>query len=246
MKNILNSFVISTALTTVSIASVTSDYGNYLKELNSYIDTRENIKNNKYFISENIEKMQKSDEEFYNKVIPFLHKNFKIIDTNSMGHQLGLIAKAIDTKISSYNNVIKIFKKDKKLQECNKQVLELREKNILIKKEIQTLIDLVFLNIEAKAIYILAEDILKEKDFNFTLNDFWYTHDLEDDNKALFVNIKGDINLDDIYEFEDDTDKAILKMQKEKQQTLSEIKLNTQQYDFNAISKSFFKRLSVV
>lgn len=253
MKKTLVSFVVAGALTIGNISAVASEYITNTVDVITQIDSKEKIKRNPLQIAKYIELLEQSDKEFQDKVIPFMLDNYKKINSQDFGGTLGNIALTIKGKDSRYDAMMKLFKKDKELISYNKKIIELKNNNKIIKEKIQEVINLVFLDIEAKGTFRMAQGILEtEKISDITLKDYWYTKDFEDDDKALFISIEqeDDINLDSIYALEDATNEYIMKTAEIKKETSKKLGLvnnpKVNEYSFKAMSKNFFKRVSIM
>lgn len=236
----------------VTLVAVASEYITNTVDVITQIDSKEKIKKNSEQVADCIELLIQSDKEFQDKVIPFMLDNYKKLNPHEFGGKLANIALSIKGKDLRYDVMIKLFKKDKKLISYNKKIIELKNNNKIIKDKIQEVINLVFLDIEAKGTFAMAKSILtNEKITDITLKDYWYTKDLEED-KALFISIEqeDDINLDSIYSFEDAVNEYINKAAEMKKKAMNNLSnANNEQveeYSFEAMSKTFFKRVSIV
>lgn len=253
MKKMLTSFVITGALTIGNISAVASEYIENTINIITQIDSKEKIKKNSSQISKYLGLLEQSDKEFHEKVISFMLDNYKRLGSQEFGKQLGNIALAIKGKDIRYDAMLKTLKKDKKLIVHNKKILELRKSNKLIKNKIQEVINLVFLHIEAKGIFDIANAILQSENINdITLKDFFYTSEIENEDKPLFISINQEenINLESIYSLEDEINEYIEKTTHIKKDTYSKLGLNSNlkidEYSFEAMRKSYFKRASIV
>lgn len=252
MKKTLVSFVVAGTLTIGNISAVASEYITNTVDIITQIDSKDKIKKNHLQIAKYIELLEQSDKEFQDNVIPFMLDNYKKVNSQDFGNTLASIALAIKGKELRYDVMINVFKKDRELISYNKKIIELKNNNKIIKEEIQKVINLVFLHIEAKGIFEIAKYISEtEKISNITLKDYWYTKDFEDENKALFISIEQEdnINLDSIYSLEDATNEYIIKTKDTKKETLEKLGfVNSQvdEYSFIAMNKNFFKRVSIV
>lgn len=254
MRKMFTSFVVAGILTVGNISAVASEYIRNTVDIVTQIDTKSKIKNNNYTeIGEYLDLIEKSDKEFQEKVVTFMFDNYKELDSSKIGLELASIALAVKGKDIRYEQLINIFKKDKHLITYNKKLLELKANNNKIKTQIQEVIDLVFLHIEAKGYYKLAKEILNTMPSNnIVLKDYWYIKETNDENKALFISIEenDDIDLDLIYSFEDEMNKYIIDAIEIKKNTFKEIKnidaKQTGGYNFEAMKKTFFKRVSIV
>ena len=254
MRKIFTSFVVAGMLTVGNISAVASEYIKNTVDIVTQIDTKSKIKNNDYTqIGEYLDLLEKSDKEFEEKVVTFMFDNYKELDSTKIGFELANIALAIKGKDLRYEQLINIFKKDRQLIPYNKKLLDLKANNNKIKTQIQEVIDLVFLHIEAKGYYKLAKEILTTMpSSNIVLKDYWYIKETNDENKALFLSIEenDDIDLDSIYAFEDEMNKSILDAMEIKKNTFKKIKTldpkQTGGYNFEAMRKTFFKRVSIV
>ena len=254
MRKMFTSFVVAGILTVGNISAVASEYIRNTVDIVTQIDTKSKIKNNDYTkIGEYLDLLEKSDKEFQGKVVTFMFDNYKELDSSKIGFELANIALAVKGKNIRYEQLINIFKKDKHLITYNKKLLELKANNNKIKTQIQEVIDLVFLHIEAKGYYKLAKEILNTMPSNnIVLKDYWYIKETNDENKALFISIEenDDIDLDSIYTFEDEMNKNILDAIEIKKNTFKRIKSidvkQTGGYNFEAMKKTFFKRVSIV
>ena len=253
MKKKLASFLVIGTLTIGNISAVASEYIENTVDVITQIDSKEKIKENSSQIANYIQLLEQSDKEFQDKVIPFMLDNYKKVNSQDFGKILANIALTIKGKDIRYDAMINLFKKDRKLISYNKKIIELKNNNKIIKEEIQKVINLVFLHIEAKGIFEIAKYISEtEKINNITLKDYWYTKDFEDDDKALFISIEQEdnINLDSIYSLEDATNEYIIKTKETKRETLEKLGFvnNSQvdEYSFLAMNKNFFKRVSIV
>ena len=248
------SFVVAGILTVGNISAVASEYIKNTVDIVTQIDTKSKIKNNNYTqIGEYLDLLEKSDKEFQEKVVTFMFDNYKELDSSKIGFELANIALAVKGKDIRYDQLINIFKKDKHLIIYNKKLLELKANNNKIKTQIQEVIDLVFLHIEAKGYYRLAKEILNTiHSNNIVLKDYWYIKETNDENKALFISIEenDDIDLDSIYAFEDEMNKNILDAIEIKKNAFKKLKTidakQTGGYNFEAMKKTFFKRVSIV
>ena len=179
------SFVVAGILTVGNISAVASEYIKNTVDIVTQIDTKSKIKNNNYTqIGEYLDLLEKSDKEFQEKVVTFMFDNYKELDSSKIGFELANIALAVKGKDIRYDQLINIFKKDKHLIIYNKKLLELKANNNKIKTQIQEVIDLVFLHIEAKGYYRLAKEILNTiPSNNIVLKDYWYIKETNDENK---------------------------------------------------------------
>ena len=254
MRKMFTSFVVAGILTVGNISAVASEYIKNTVDIVTQIDTKSKIKNNNYTqIGEYLDLLEKSDKEFQEKVVTFMFDNYKELDSSKIGFELANIALAVKGKDIRYDQLINIFKKDKHLIIYNKKLLELKANNNKIKTQIQEVIDLVFLHIEAKGYYRLAKEILNTiPSNNIVLKDYWYIKETNDENKALFISIEenDDIDLDSIYAFEDEMNKNILDAIENKKNAFKKLKTidakQTGGYNFEAMKKTFFKRVSIV
>ena len=253
MKKTLVSFVVAGTLTIGNISAIASEYITNTVDIITQIDSKEKIKKNHLQIAKYIELLEQSDQEFQDKIIPFMLDNYKKVNSQHFGKTLANIALTIKGKDIRYDVMINLLKKDKKLISYNKKIIELKNNNKIIKEEIQKVINLVFLHIEAKGIFEIAKYISETENIsNITLKDYWYTKDFEDDDKALFISIEQEdnINLDSIYSLEDATNEYIIKTKETKKETLEKLGFvnNSQvdEYSFIAMNKNFFKRVSIV
>lgn len=253
MRKILSSFIVTNVLTIENISAITYEYIVNTVDIITQINSKDKIKKNPSQIDEYLTLLEESDKEFQNKVITFMFDNYKELDSSTIGFKLAEIALAIEGKNKRYDNMINVLKKDRTLNSYNKKLLELKANNNKIKTQIQDVIDLVFLHIEAKSYFKLANEILRTMPSNnIVLKDYWYIKELNDDNKALFISIEenDDIDLDSIYSFEDEMNKNILDAIEIKKNTFKKIKTlddkQTGGYNFEAMKKTFFKRVSIV
>lgn len=253
MKKTLASFVVAGTLTIGNISAVASEYIQNTVDVITQIDSKEKIKKDPLQIVNYIKLLEQSDKEFQDKVIPFMLDNYKNINSQDFGGILANIAHTVKGKDIRYDAMMKLFIKDKKLISNNKKIIELKKNNKIIKEKIQEVINLVFLHIEAKNIFLMAEAVLKNEKINdITLKDYWYTKDFNDDEKALFISIEqeNDINLDSIYALEDITNEYIIKTSKTKKETSEKLGLinnpKVDEFSFNAMSKNSFKRVSII
>lgn len=252
MKKTLVSFVVAGTLTIGNISAVASEYITNTVDIITQIDSKDKIKKSHSQIAKYIELLEQADKEFQDNVIPFMLDNYKKVNSQDFGNTLANITLAIKGKELRYDVMINVFKKDKELISYNKKIIELKNNNKIIKEEIQKVINLVFLHIEAKGIFEIAKYISEtEKISNIRLKDYWYTKDFEDDNKALFISIEQEdnINLNSIYSLEDATNEYIIKTKETKKETLEKLGfVNSQvdEYSFIAMNKNFFKRVSIV
>lgn len=253
MKKTLASFVVAGTLTIGNISAIASEYIQNTVDVITQIDSKDKIKKNHLQIAKYIELLEQSDKEFQDKVIPFMLDNYKNVSSHDFGEMLAAIALSIKGKDIRYDIMMKLFTKDKNLISFNKKILVLKNNNKIIKEKIQEVINLVFLHIEAKNIFLMAEAVLKnDKISDITLKDYWYTKDIKDEDKALFISIEQDdnINLDSIYALEDTTNEYIIKTAKTKKETYKKLGLlnnpKVNEYSFNAMNKNFFKRVSII
>ena len=248
------SFVVAGILTVGNISAVASEYIKNTVDIVTQIDTKSKIKNNDYTqIGEYLDLLEKSDKEFQEKVVTFMFDNYKELDSSKIGFELANIALAVKGKNIRYEQLIKKKKKDKHLITYNKKLLELKANNNKIKTQIQEVIDLVFLHIEAKGYYKLAKEILNTMPSNnIVLKDYWYIKELEDEDKTLFISIEqnNNIDLESIYLFEDEMNEHIKEASQLKIDIYKKLKIGNQPqiggYNFNAMNKVFFKRVSIV
>ncbi|MCT7526745.1 hypothetical protein [Aliarcobacter cryaerophilus] len=253
MKKMLSSFVVTGILTVGNISAIASEYISNTVDIITQIDSKEKIKKNSSQIVEYLQLLNQSDQEFKNNVITFMFDNYKKLESFDLGNKLASIALAIEGKEKRYDVMMKVFKKDRQLISYNKQLIELKDNNSKIKKQIQELIDLVFLHIEAKNYFKYAEDILKNKNLeNIALKDYWYIKELEDEDKTLFISIEqnNNIDLESIYLFEDEMNEHIKEASQLKIDIYKKLKIGNQPqiggYNFSAMNKVFFKRVSIV
>lgn len=253
MKKTLVSFVVAGTLTIGNISAVASEYITNTVDIITQIDSKDKIKKNHLQIAKYIELLEQSDKEFQDNVIPFMLDNYKKVNSQNFGNTLGSIALAIKGKELRYDVMINVLKKDRELISYNNKIIKLKNNNNLIKEKIQEVINLVFLDIEAKGTFKMAKAILKTNKINdIVLKDYWYTKDFEDNDKALFMSIEqnDNIELDSIYSFEDEMNVYIKKVAKTKNETYKKIGIvnnpQVDEYNFNAMNKTFFKRVSIV
>ena len=95
--------------------------------------------------------------------------------------------------------------------------------------------------------------MLKNKNLeNIALKDYWYIKELEDEDKTLFISIEqnNNIDLESIYLFEDEMNEHIKEASQLKIDIYKKLKIGNQPqiggYNFNAMNKVFFKRVSIV
>lgn len=253
MKKIVSAFAVTGVLSINNLSAVTSEYITNTIDIITQIDSKEKIKKNYSKIEENILLLEKSDKEFQEKVITFMLENYKEMDYYNFGQELANIALTLKGRDIRYDVIIDVFKKDRNLITYNKKIIELKNNNKIIKEKIQEVINLVFIHIEAKGTFAIAKNVLEtEKTSDILLKDYWYTKDFEDEDKVLFISINqnDNIDLDSIYNLEDKINTLIGKTAEIKKETYEKLRINnnskTGEYSFEAISKSFFKRVSIV
>ena len=136
MKKMLSSFVVTGVITVGNISAIASEYITNTVDIITQIDSKEKIKKNSSQIVEYLQLLNQSDQEFKNNVITFMFDNYKKLESFDLGNKLASIALAVEGKEKRYDVMMKVFKKDRQLISYNKQLIELKDNNSKIKKQI--------------------------------------------------------------------------------------------------------------
>lgn len=235
-----------------NLSAVTSQYLESEKNIVSNIENKSKIIENKDNLEEIINLLENSSLEFEIKVIGYLFKNYqefiKDNQTELLGKNLALVASHIDNKNKVYNESLKLFRKDKEFQIYKAKIEKLIQANSELKNKIQYLIDLTFMEIEAKNSFNILQLVASNEDKNFKLDGYWYSIDENRENKALFISSKylEDREIEEIYKIEDDFSKLLSQNSQIKSSLPKNIFKNVDEYSFNSFNKSFFKRVSFI
>ena len=252
MKKLFTAFTLTSTLMVSNLSAVTSQYLESEKNIVSNIENKSKIIENKDNLEEIINLLENSSLEFEIKVIGYLFKNYqefiKDNQTELLGKNLALVASHIDNKNKVYNESLKLFRKDKEFQIYKAKIEKLIQANSELKNKIQHLIDLTFMEIEAKNSFKALQLLATREDENFKLDSYWYSIDENRENKALFISSKylEDKEIEEVYKIEDEFSKLLSQNSQIKSSLPKNIFKNVDEYSFNSFNKSFFKRVSFI
>ncbi|MDP2078297.1 MAG: hypothetical protein Q8J85_09620 [Sulfuricurvum sp.] len=247
VKGIAVSFVLSAALSV-------SAFGNNVKSLMTYEDsilsemqsnTRELVNSEK--ILEMMQLLSNANKEFDLKTINHLHDNIYIWckeDTQNISSILGTLAVHIEKK----NNLFIALKKDLKKIDAPKhiksQLIELENSTSEMNKYIQKMIDITYMGIDAKHMFMALSAIPND---GIKLDDYWFNPFDEEKDKTLFLLSKDSEkieNIDDLFNLEAILEGELIEYNNKKR-SIGKIKLpEVGGFKFNAINNTHFKHVS--
>ncbi len=245
-------FTLTSTLMISNLSAVASEYINCEKEIINQIENKSKIIENKKDLDLLISYLEKSYEEFDLKVMNHLFQNNQELvrenKTTLVGTNLALVASHIDYKNKIYNEAIKFFRKDKEFQSYKIKFNQLVETNNDMKEKIQRLIDLTFMEMEAKNSFKALQLLAFAKNKEFVLDSYWYNVEFDRKDKPLFIASKyvENIDIDQIYEIENSFSEFLKENAIFKSNIPDNILQNVNIYNFNSLKKSIFTRVSFI
>lgn len=191
--------------------------------------------------------MLSNTKQFHQEVLLYSNKyiyNWSKQDSSKVGEYLATLTSHIDDKKEFYKQLYKRhkdFSLNKKTKNSIKEIITLLD---TMRNQIQSYINLTYKGIDAKHSFLALQKIAQSSDSKISLTDYWYSDDLEDDVLFLISDSLSDDSLDLIFNTEDMltgelNNLAALKKDMPKQE-LPKIA----GFDFNALNKQHFHRVS--
>lgn len=194
-------------------------------------------------VIELLQALHDADDVFNANVIAYLHINrdaWLKEDSKKFGQDLANIALHLKEK----NGFYKAMKKSpiKKSKQAREMLSTLEKTSKMMEKVIQENIDYAYMYIDAKQSFSMLQAASEVE-----LDAFWFSEDEETDGRTLFVTSSAlsSEELEKVFEIEDRLTEALQKIGEHKQKILGELNLpNVDVFDFNAVSKQHFSRVS--
>ena len=193
------------------------------------------------------QEMLSNTQQFHQEVLLYSDKyiyNWSKQNSFKVGEYLATLTSHIDNKKEFYKQLYKRhkdFSLNKKTKNTIKEIITLLD---TMRNQIQIYINLTYKGIDAKHSFLALQKIVKSNNPEISLADYWYSDDLEDDILFLVSDSLPDNSLDIIFDTEDTltnelNNLAILKKEMQKKE-LPKIA----GFDFNALNKQHFHRVS--
>lgn len=193
-------------------------------------------------------KMLDSTNRFYKNVVLVSNKfiyNWSRENSEEVGKYLANLVLQIDEIKVFFKNLYKRhkdFSLNKKTKQNIKDMMALLDS---MRKQIQFYIDLTYKGIDAKHSFIALKKIVEIERIKISIDDYWYSDEI--DNNTLFISTKDSIEEPGkIFEIEDRLTDS-LKLLSTKKKEMPQIEFTKiAGFDFNAINKQHFDRVSLV
>jgi hypothetical protein len=198
-----------------------------------------------------IEKLTKEmlliTQQFHQKVLLYSNKyiyNWNKQNSSKVGEYLAILTSHIDDKKEFYKQLYKRhkdFSLNKTTRNTIKEILTLLD---AMRNQIQIYINLTYKGIDAKHSFLALQKIVQSNHIEISLADYWYSDDLEDDILFLVSDSLSDDSIDLIFDIEDRLTNELNNLAARKKD-MPKIKLpKIASFDFNALNRQYFYRVS--
>ena len=193
--------------------------------------------------------MLQNSNDFHNFVLlesnQFIY-NWAREDSMKTAEYLAVLANHIKEKQAFFKD-LKNRRKDFNLsKQCQHDIRDIQDTLVSMQSQVQNYINLTYKGLEAKHLFNAFVNELNSDNSPIVLDDYWYSDDLDD--KTLFISSKyiSENESDKIFDIEDQLTDSLLKFVEMKSKMNMPNLPKIDIFDFNAVSKQHFDRVSVI
>ncbi len=193
------------------------------------------------------QEMFSNTQQFYQEVLLYSNKyiyNWSKQDSFKVGEYLATLTSHIDDKKEFYKQLYKRhkdFSLNKKTKNTIKEIITLLD---TMRNQIQIYINLTYKGIDAKHSFLALQKIAQNNNLKISLTDYWYSDDLEDDVLFLVSDSLYNDSLDVVFETEDTLSNELTNLATLKKEMQKKELPKIAGFDFNALNKQHFHRVS--
>lgn len=245
LKNTFISLALCATTSLSSFQSNSKEFINYLE--NNKIQIENSAKQRDFNkIAQLVNIALESTVQFNDNVIAISNNyinNWIREDSIKVGEYLATITLHIDQKKQFYKELYKRRKDFSFNKQTTQNINEIISLTDTMRKQIQIYINLAYKGINAKNTFKALKTICETKN-NYTLDNYWYSDDI--DNDILFVtsNSINEENIEEVFNLEDELTNELQELRKLKD-NMPNIKLpDIAGFNFGKLSKNHFKNVS--
>ena len=220
--------MLATTISLANIGSVTNEYISHNLQILKKCENKQFVKNNTDLIKDASENLKSSNNDFNANVIEYtMQKAPEWLKENpeEIKSFVKLLISHLDSKISSYDRMEKIFNRIDKTKLYKNDLKELVSKTKEMKSDILHLSKMIVVSQDAREIYTLLNSDLAAQESTIVLEDYWHNINMEEEYKVLFVKVKESDNFDDetILTLENNFNEVLAKFKSDKKKTVASI-----------------------
>lgn len=241
--------MLATTISLANIGTVTNEYINHNLDILKRCENKQFVKENVDLIKDAIEELKNSNNDFSVNVIEYTMQNAPVWlkeNPDEVKSFTKLLTSHLDSKISSYERIEKIFNRIDKTKSYKNDLKKLITKTKAMKSDILHLSKMTILSQDAKEIFTRLNENIEEQELSIKLEDYWHNINTEEEYKVLFVKIKNSesLNYDEISNYETNLNELLSKFKQDKKNAVERIKFGskaTREY----ISDSKFSLIAI-
>jgi len=247
VKKSIVSLALCATTSLMSFGSNSKEFINYSeKSTQAILSSAEQRKYSQ--IQKLILEMLNSTNLFYKNVVLISNKfiyNWSRENSEEVGKYLANLVSQIDQTKVFFKNLYKRHKDFSFNKETKQNIKDIMALLDSMRKQIQFYIDLTYKGIDAKHSFRGLKKIVEMERIEISIDDYWYSDEI--DNNTLFVSTKDTIKEPSkIFDIEDRLTE-LLKFLSAKKKEMPQIEFaKIAGFDFNAINKQHFDRVSLV
>lgn len=220
--------MLATTISLANIGSVTNEYISHNLQILKKCENKQFVKNNTDLIKDAIENLKSSNNDFNSNVIEYTMQNAPVWlkeNPEEIKSFVKLLISHLDSKISSYDRMEKIFNRIDKTKLYKNDLKELVSKTKEMKSDILHLSKMIVVSQDAKEIYTLLNSDLAAQESSIVLEDYWHNINMEEEYKVLFVKVKESDNFDEdtVLTLENNFNEVLAKFKSDKKKTVDSI-----------------------
>lgn len=222
--------MLATTISLANIGSATNDYINHNLSIIKKCENKKFVKENVDLLKDAIESLKSSNNDFTTNVIEYTMQNAPLwLKENPEEVQsfVKLLTSHLNSKISSYDKIEKVFSRIDKAKSYKNDLKELVSRTKDMKSDILHLAKMTIISQDAREIYTLLNENLVAQKSSVVLEDYWHNISMEEEYKVLFVKVKDSDSFDDqqISNLETNFNEVFTKFKQDKKNTVASIKL---------------------
>lgn len=220
--------MLATTISLANIGSVTNEYISHNLQILKKCENKQFVKNNTDLIKDAIENLKSSNNDFNANVIEYTMQNAPVWlkeNPEEIKSFVKILISHLDSKISSYDRMEKIFNRIDKTKLYKNDLKELVSKTKEMKSDILHLAKMIIVSQDAKEIYTLLNSDLAAQESTIVLEDYWHNINMEEEYKVLFVKVKESDNFDEdtVLTLENNFNEVLAKFKSDKKKTVDSI-----------------------
>lgn len=169
--------MLATTISLANIGSVTNEYISHNLQILKKCENKQFVKDNTDLIKDAIENLKSSNNDFNANVIEYTMQNAPVWlkeNPEEIKSFVKLLISHLDSKISSYDRMEKIFNRIDKAKSYKNDLKELTQKTKEMKSDILHLSKIIVVSQDAKEIYTLLNTDLAAQESPIVLEDYWH------------------------------------------------------------------------